>query len=119
MSYRMIKYQPTHLNSLRSKVLRSMYSQEILKALDADKRLINIDESWIDELTPKKKRYFLPGAPSTIATRKMGNHTSVIAAIDTNGNSYFTVLHGNVDSDVFSLFVTWLVKILDVEDVNW
>ena len=26
MSYRMIKYQPTHLNSLRSKVLRSMYS---------------------------------------------------------------------------------------------
>ena len=49
----------------------------------------------------------------------MWNHTSVIAAIDTNGNSYFTVLHGNVDSDVFSLFVTWLVKILDVEDVNW
>ena len=47
LSYKKIRRIPFSGNSERSKVLRSLYAQEMLRVYQSGKRVINVDESWI------------------------------------------------------------------------
>ena len=49
LSYRKIKRVPFQGNSERCKVLRSLYAQKMLPIYETSQRVINIDESWLNE----------------------------------------------------------------------
>ena len=53
------------------------------------------------------------------AVKPLGHRLSLIAAVDTLGQTYFAVSQSIIDSAVFSAFIVRLVAILDAEDWNW
>ena len=44
---------------------------------------------------------------------------SVIAALDTEGNIWFTLSHANTDSNTMALFLQYLTQALDSEIPGW
>ena len=44
---------------------------------------------------------------------------SMIAALDTHGNVWFTLTHASTDSDIIALFFKHLVASLDSETPDW
>jgi hypothetical protein len=48
MRYSKIKKIPYQGNSQRSLVLRQQYAQKMLRVLSDNKRIINIDETWLN-----------------------------------------------------------------------
>ena len=43
----------------------------------------------------------------------------MIAALDTDGQVWFSLSHSNTDSDVIAVFYLQMSKILEEDDVNW
>ena len=43
----------------------------------------------------------------------------MIAALDNNGNVWFSLAHATTDRDVIALFLNQLVKMLDAEEPGW
>ena len=48
MGYRMAKVVPSQINVERALVLRQQYSLRLLPLLEKKKRIINVDESWLN-----------------------------------------------------------------------
>ena len=49
----------------------------------------------------------------------MSPRLALIAALDTDGNVYFSLTHSNTDSDVMRLFILRLVNKLNLETPDW
>ena len=60
-----------------------------------------------------------PYAPGTITDKQIHPRLALIAALDSNGNTYFSLLHGITNSDIMLLFLSSLCRELSREDVNW
>ena len=60
-------------------------------------------------------------APCTITDKFMSPRLALIAALDTDGNIYFSLTHSNTDtdSDVMILFLLGLVNKLNQETPDW
>ena len=87
--------------------------------LETNKRIINIDESWISE-TEYSRRMWCPNkAPCTVTERSVGTRLALIAALDTEGRVYFALTHANTDSDVILSFMRRLEIMLSIETPDW
>lgn len=91
----------------------------MIKLLESNKRIINIDESWVSE-TEYSRRMWCPNkAPCTVAERSVGTRLALITALDTEGRVYFAVTHANTDSDVILSFMRRLDITLNTETPGW
>ena len=57
MRYRMLKKTAYQGNSERCLVMRMLYAKKMLSLLDEDKRIINIDETWLPHLDFRNKKW--------------------------------------------------------------
>ena len=119
LGYRMAKKVPIQGNSERCLVLRQQYSITMLSLLNEGKRLVNIDESWINETNFTRKIWCPADAAATITQRAVTPRLTLIAALDTEGRLYFSLTHANTDSDVLLVFLKHLMRQLDNEDAEW
>jgi len=87
--------------------------------LSGEDRLINIDESWLNETNFTRKMWCPGDAAATMTQRAVTPRLSLIAALDTDGRVYFTLTHANTDSDVMLVFMRHLMMQLDREDPDW
>ena len=72
------------------------------------KRIINVDESWINQ-TQYNRRIWAPSdSPATATLKLVTPRLSLIAALDTNGHVWFSLLHANTDSDIMVMFLSHL-----------
>ena len=55
MSFRQAKKVPKQANTERCLVLRQQYAMEMLPLLEQKKRIVNVDESWLNESTFYRK----------------------------------------------------------------
>jgi len=81
--------------------------------------VINIDESWINETNFTRMMWRPPGAPGTMISRAVTPRLALIAALDTDGNVYYSLSQSNTDTDMMMLFMRHLIERLDQETADW
>jgi len=91
----------------------------MLEILSLEKRVINVDESWIPETNYNRSMWCPTNTPCTITDKFMSPRLALIAALDTDGNVYFALTHSNTDSSVMLLFLLGLVNKLNQETPDW
>ena len=67
--------------------------------------MINIDETWLNETSFIRKTWAERNGKGNIMLRSISPRLSMISAIDTDGNIWFTLSHANTDSNMFTLFL--------------
>ena len=91
----------------------------MLSVLKQDKRVINVDETWLNESNFLRKTWVPNSATGSVPLHAITPSLSLIAALDTDGRVYFSLSHSNTDQDTFMLFLRHLVAKLDVDTPGW
>ena len=91
----------------------------MLDVLDKKKRVISLDETWINETNFTRRAWFPRDSPGTLPLQPVTPSLSMIAALDTDGRVYFSLSHAKTDQDTFMLFLRYLVATLDRETPGW
>ena len=112
------KFHP-QTNSERSLVLRQQYALEMLKIHNSRKRVINIDETWLNETNFTRRTWAPKGGSCNMPLRAVTPRLSMITAIDTEGQVWFALAHANTDSNMIALFLHYLAAALDSESPGW
>ena len=113
MGYRMARVVPIQSNLERSLVLRQQYSLKILPLLETGHRIINVDESWLNNTHHLRKTWVPSDAPGTFREKQVAPRVSLILASDTEGRLWFSLTQVNTDADVMTLFLRYLTRQLD------
>ena len=119
MGYRLAKTVPVQSNLERALVLRQQYSMRILPLLEAGKRIINVDESWLNQTRFLRRTWVPSDAPSTFREKQVQPRISLLLALDTEGRIWCSLTQANTDSDVMTLFLRYLARRLDRETPGW
>ena len=91
----------------------------MLPLLEAPKRIINVDESWINETGFFRKLWQPKSETCSVPTRIFTPRLAVLAAIDTEGHVWFALTQANTDSDVLLIFFLSLLERLDRDTPDW
>lgn len=91
LGYRLSRKVPVQCNSERCLVLRQQYALEMIPLLRDGMRILNIDESWLNETNFTRKIWCPPQTPATITQRAISHRISLIAALDTEGCVYYSL----------------------------
>ena len=89
------------------------------KLLLSDRRIINVDESWINSGMYHRRIWTPTAAPASATAKVINPRLSLIAALDTDGRIFFSLTHANTDSNVMMLFLSNLCRMLDKEISDW
>ena len=81
----------------------------MLPILNSGKRIINIDETWLNDTNFTRRIWCPISSPGTEPLKPVTPTLSMIAALDTDGSVYFALSHAATDSDTFMLFLRQLV----------
>jgi len=76
-------------------------------------RILNVDESFINESSFNRMMWCPTKSPSTVNEKQVIPRLSLIAALDSDGQVFFSMNHANTDSEVMILFLTQLIFVLD------
>ena len=77
----------------------------MLPLLEKGIRILNIDESWLNETSYTNKVWCAPGSPATIKTKPISYRIALIAALDTEGCIYYSLTQANTDQNVMMVFL--------------
>ena len=91
----------------------------MIQLLEKGRRIINVDESWLNETSFYRKLWHPKRQVCSIPMQTVSPRISLIAAIDTDGRTWFTLTQANTDSDIMLLFFTKLILLLDQEASSW
>ena len=119
LSYRKIKRVPFQGNSERCKVLRSLYAQKMLPIYETSQRVINIDESWLNEADFRGRRWKGRGMLNTASDKVFSQRINIIAAIASDDDMWVTLTTCNTNSEVMMLFITRLASELTKQRKDW
>ena len=119
LTYRRARPIAVQCNSERCLVLRSQYAQAMIDLLEKDFVIINVDESAFSETNYTRYMWCKPRDSGTFTAKSITPRLSLIAALDTLGNVYYSLSQVNTDSDAMMLFMTHLTRQLDIENADW
>ncbi len=119
LGYRMVKKVPVQSNSERCLVLRQQYALKMLDLLQQKPRIINVDESWINESSYLRKMWCPGKSAATINSNTITPRLSLIAALDTDGQVYFALTQANTYQNVMLAYLQHLIAELDEERPGW
>ena len=66
----------------------------MLPLLESGKRIINVDESWLNSMTFKRHAWMKMGRGNARTVKELSTRASFIAAIDNRGASYVSLSLG-------------------------
>ena len=113
MSFIKAKKLHPNANSVRVLIQRQQYALTLLPLLEQGKRIINVDETWINETSFVRRVWSKRGGEGNCKLNTVLPRVSMIAALDSNGEVWFSLTHSTTDSDVITLFLSNLIKLLD------
>ena len=76
-------------NSDRVLILRQRYAAQMVELLSEGKRVVNIDETWLNETSFIRKIWAHGKGKGNLTLRSVQPRISVILAIDTQGSVWF------------------------------
>ena len=85
LGYKRAKTICIQANSERCLVLRQQYALRMLPLLESGRRIINVDESWLNNTRFSRKIWVPSDAPASITDKQVQPRISLIAALDTEG----------------------------------
>ena len=91
----------------------------MLEFMKSGHRIINVDETWLNELNFTRKTRNRKNANNSMLMKSVSPSLSMIAALDNEGRIYFSLNHSSTDQDVFMLFMRYLVRKLDEDTPGW
>ena len=92
---------------------------QILPLLQKGLRIINVDETWLNQTRFVRKMWVPSDGASTVRDKQVQPRISLIAALDTEGLVWCALTQANTDTDVMTLFLRYLVRRLDLESPGW
>ena len=119
LSYRKIREVPNSGNTPRCLTLRQKYGMFLLKALHDGKRLINVDESFINSTDFHRRCWRRRGEAITEPDSEVAPRISLLLSMDTDGRLHYSLTQVNTDARVFGLFVARLIDKLNKENPGW
>ena len=63
------------------------------------RRIINIDESWVDSGDYRRRSWHRKGVSNSIPAKKVSPRITLIVALDSEGKIYASLLQANSDTD--------------------
>ena len=75
------------------------------------KRIINIDETWVDRMQYSRQKWRSRDASNSVSAAQVIPRLAVITAIDNHGKLYMCMTQTNTDRWVFQLFMTKLLQV--------
>ena len=106
-------------NTEKSRVLRQQYALRMLPLLESKTRIINIDETWLNESSFVRKAWAPRNGLGNVRLNTVTPRLSMIAALDTDGRVWFSLSHSNTDSNVIMTFLRNLQQTLEIETPGW
>ena len=91
MKYRKIKPVSFHANSPQNIILRQQWTIEFLRLWASGKIFLNIDETWLGMSDFRRMKWQQYGTTNSLSTLVMSPRISMIAGIDTLGNTYVSL----------------------------
>ena len=119
MRYKNITAITWKQNSDTNRVLRQVWSKAFIRMQPSTRVILNFDESWIDHMDCRYRKWGLIGSPNSISKKQVHPRVTMIMAIDTLGNLYSSYTQVNTDSLVISMYLRELVKQLDKDRPKW
>ena len=92
LKYKNVKRISYNANTEKNLVMRKMFAGNLLKLLDMKRRIINIDESWLNDTMQKRKKWREHGSTNSVCGHQVNPRISLIGGIDTLGNVYISAL---------------------------
>ena len=90
-----------------------------IKYLTEGKRIINIDESNVEETDARKRGWYFPRKKNQQTRNSRINAVNIIAGVSNLGDFMYTVNSGKTETDTFFLFLMKVMRQLSVENINW
>ena len=91
----------------------------MLPLLESGRRVINIDESWLNGTRFVRWLWIPPDGTARYSDKQVWPRISLKAALDTEGRVWCALTQANTDSDVMTLFLRYLTRQLDLETPGW
>ena len=91
----------------------------MIDLMSQGKRVINIDETWINEKDFRRKCWRPRYVSNTIGTTAVAPRITFMVAIDTDGSVFYTLSQMNTDTDSKRLMLHELCKALDKDRPDW
>ena len=92
---------------------------DIMESARKHMRVINVDESWLNQTRFLRRTWVPSQAPSTFRDKQVHPRISLILALDTDGRIYFALTQANTDANIMTLFLRSLVHRLNVKSPGW
>ena len=119
MGYRRTNVVPIQSNLPRCLVLRQQFALRMIPLLESGRRIINVDESWLNSTRFVSRSLIPTDSPGTYTDKQVQPRISLIVALDTDGRLWCALTQANTDSDVMTMFLRYLVRELDRESPGW
>ena len=78
----------------------------MLETLASGKKVINVDESWLNTTAFKRHSWTKAGKGNARPTKELSTRVAILAAIDNRGKAYLSLSTANTDSSVMLAFFT-------------
>ena len=85
LSFLKTKKLNSQANSVKALAQRQQYALTLLSILERGKRVINIDETWLNETSFVRRVWAKKGGQGNLRLNSVSPRLSLIAALDTNG----------------------------------
>ena len=106
-------------NSPKNLILRQHFAINFLKQDFAKKTIVNIDETWLGMSDFKKMRWSPIGKSNSAPKKNLQPRISMIAALDSHGQVYTSLLQANSNSSVMELFFTHFIRLMNRKNPQW
>lgn len=95
--YRKVRKTVPGANSERCLVLRQQYALKMISLLLEGKRIINVDETWINETNFTRKAWCSTQSSGTVPLKAVQPALAMITSLDSDGHIHFALSHSNTD----------------------
>ena len=80
---------------------------------------LNIDETWLGICDFRRRKWRAQGTTNSVAALSLAPRVTMLTAVDTLGNVYFSLSQSNSNHGLFGIFMQQLVLKLDKERPHW
>lgn len=119
LSFKLTKKYGVDVNSRELKYKRHHFAKKLIQEILKGTRIINYDESTIDHLNFTRRLWSTKGKTVTLNSLPVKPKLSLIAAVDSNGSKWFSLLQRNSDRISTQVMLKNLFKSLDDDDPQW
>ena len=104
-----VKKLPLQANSTRNLYLRKEFAKKMLDLLSDEKRILNVDETWVAATNYRRRVWHPKNQLSSQKINPVAPRITMIAAVDNYGEVYLSLMQSNCNQDTFCLYLMNLV----------